>query len=150
MYDTDLVDVSRIPSVLIAEAERTRPGRKKKARGQPRDDLFFPCSTPLFLTHSTLDLACSFLSCLFPICLLTVNRLLSLPAHDFGQLPIDSSCPAHDPSLIAMPPPEGAQVDLGKAQVVDRAPKVIKELKFGVLYGPHGEIQKDSPNLWRP
>ena len=34
-----------------------------------------------------------------------------------------------------MQPPEGAQVDLVKAQVVDRAPKVIKELKFGVLYG---------------
>lgn len=33
-----------------------------------------------------------------------------------------------------MQPPEGAQVDLGKAQVIDRAPKVIKELKFGVLY----------------
>lgn len=33
-----------------------------------------------------------------------------------------------------MQPPEGAQVDLGKAQVIDSAPKVIKELKFGVLY----------------
>lgn len=33
-----------------------------------------------------------------------------------------------------MQPPEGAQVDLGKAQVIDRAPKVIKELKFGVMY----------------
>lgn len=33
-----------------------------------------------------------------------------------------------------MQPPEGAQIDLGKAQVIDRAPKVIKELKFGVLY----------------
>lgn len=33
-----------------------------------------------------------------------------------------------------MQPPEGSQVDLGKAQVVDRAPKVINELKFGVLY----------------
>jgi hypothetical protein len=33
-----------------------------------------------------------------------------------------------------MQPPEGAQVDLGKAQVIDRVPKVIKELKFGVLY----------------
>ncbi|KAB8202923.1 hypothetical protein BDV34DRAFT_143405 [Aspergillus parasiticus] len=32
-----------------------------------------------------------------------------------------------------MQPPEGVQVDLGKAQVIDRAPKVIKELKFGVL-----------------
>lgn len=34
-----------------------------------------------------------------------------------------------------MQPPEGAQIDLGKAQVIDRVPKVIKELKFGVLYG---------------
>lgn len=34
-----------------------------------------------------------------------------------------------------MQPPEGAQVDLGKAQVIDRVPKVIKELKFGVMYG---------------
>jgi hypothetical protein len=33
-----------------------------------------------------------------------------------------------------MQPPEGVQVDLGKAQVIDRVPKVIKELKFGVLY----------------
>lgn len=33
-----------------------------------------------------------------------------------------------------MQPSEGAQVDLGKAQVIDSAPKVIKELKFGVLY----------------
>jgi hypothetical protein len=33
-----------------------------------------------------------------------------------------------------MQPPEGAQVDLGKAQVIDSVPKVIKELKFGVLY----------------
>lgn len=33
----------------------------------------------------------------------------------------------------AMQPPEGAQMDLGKAQVIDRVPKVIKELKFGVL-----------------
>lgn len=33
-----------------------------------------------------------------------------------------------------MQPPEGAQVDLGKAQVIDRVPKVIKELKFGVMY----------------
>ncbi|KAJ5106015.1 DNA-directed RNA polymerase III largest subunit [Penicillium alfredii] len=32
-----------------------------------------------------------------------------------------------------MQPPEGAQIDLGKAQVIDRVPKVIKELKFGVL-----------------
>ncbi|KAJ5197811.1 DNA-directed RNA polymerase III subunit RPC1 [Penicillium cinerascens] len=32
-----------------------------------------------------------------------------------------------------MQPPEGAQMDLGKAQVIDRVPKVIKELKFGVL-----------------
>ncbi|CAG8193984.1 unnamed protein product [Penicillium salamii] len=32
-----------------------------------------------------------------------------------------------------MQPPEGAQVDLGKAQVIDSVPKVIKELKFGVL-----------------
>ncbi|GAT27839.1 LOW QUALITY PROTEIN: DNA-directed RNA polymerase III largest subunit [Aspergillus luchuensis] len=32
-----------------------------------------------------------------------------------------------------MQPPEGVQVDLGKAQVIDRVPKVIKELKFGVL-----------------
>jgi DNA-directed RNA polymerase III subunit RPC1 len=28
---------------------------------------------------------------------------------------------------------EAAKVDLGKAQVIDRVPKVIKELKFGVL-----------------
>ncbi|KZZ90018.1 DNA-directed RNA polymerase III largest subunit [Ascosphaera apis ARSEF 7405] len=28
---------------------------------------------------------------------------------------------------------EAVQIDLGKAQVVDRAPKVIKEIKFGVL-----------------
>jgi hypothetical protein len=34
-----------------------------------------------------------------------------------------------------MQPSEGAQIDLGKAQVIDRVPKVIKELKFGVLYG---------------
>lgn len=34
-----------------------------------------------------------------------------------------------------MQPPEGGQIDLGKAQVIDRVPKVIKELKFGVLYG---------------
>lgn len=41
----------------------------------------------------------------------------------------------HDPGFItAMQPPEGAQVDLGKAQVIDRVPKVINELKFGVLY----------------
>jgi len=33
-----------------------------------------------------------------------------------------------------MQPSEGAQVDLGKAQVIDRVPKVIKELKFGVMY----------------
>lgn len=33
-----------------------------------------------------------------------------------------------------MQPSEGAQIDLGKAQVIDRVPKVIKELKFGVLY----------------
>jgi hypothetical protein len=33
-----------------------------------------------------------------------------------------------------MQPPEGVQVDLGKAQVIDRVPKIIKELKFGVLY----------------
>ncbi|KAH2698625.1 hypothetical protein KXV51_002839 [Aspergillus fumigatus] len=32
-----------------------------------------------------------------------------------------------------MQPPEGVQVDLGKAQVIDRVPKIIKELKFGVL-----------------
>ncbi|KAJ5594031.1 DNA-directed RNA polymerase III subunit RPC1 [Penicillium hispanicum] len=32
-----------------------------------------------------------------------------------------------------MQPSEGAQIDLGKAQVIDRVPKVIKELKFGVL-----------------
>jgi DNA-directed RNA polymerase III subunit RPC1 len=36
-----------------------------------------------------------------------------------------------------MQPPESSQIDLGKAQVIDRVPKVIKELKFGVLYvGP--------------
>ena len=34
-----------------------------------------------------------------------------------------------------MQPSEGAQIELGKAQVIDRVPKVIKELKFGVLYG---------------
>lgn len=28
---------------------------------------------------------------------------------------------------------EAVQIDLGKAQVVDRVPKVIKEIKFGVL-----------------
>ncbi|KAJ5475611.1 DNA-directed RNA polymerase III subunit RPC1 [Penicillium diatomitis] len=32
-----------------------------------------------------------------------------------------------------MQPPESSQIDLGKAQVIDRVPKVIKELKFGVL-----------------
>ncbi|KAL4974054.1 hypothetical protein BDW66DRAFT_140782 [Aspergillus desertorum] len=32
-----------------------------------------------------------------------------------------------------MQPLEGVQADLGKAQVIDRVPKVIKELKFGVL-----------------
>ncbi|GAD97439.1 DNA-directed RNA polymerase III subunit RPO31 [Paecilomyces variotii No. 5] len=32
-----------------------------------------------------------------------------------------------------MQPPEAVQVDLGKAQVIDRVPKVIKELKFGVM-----------------
>lgn len=34
-----------------------------------------------------------------------------------------------------MQPLEDAQIDLGKAQVIDRTPKIIKELKFGVLYG---------------
>lgn len=34
-----------------------------------------------------------------------------------------------------MQPSEDAQIDLGKAQVIDRTPKIIKELKFGVLYG---------------
>ena len=30
---------------------------------------------------------------------------------------------------------DAVQIDhLGKSQVVDRAPKVIKEIKFGVLY----------------
>lgn len=33
-----------------------------------------------------------------------------------------------------MQAPEGVQIDLGKAQVIDSVPKVIKELKFGVLY----------------
>jgi DNA-directed RNA polymerase III subunit RPC1 len=33
-----------------------------------------------------------------------------------------------------MQPPEAVQIDLGKAQVIDRVPKVIKELKFGVMY----------------
>lgn len=28
---------------------------------------------------------------------------------------------------------ESMEVDLGKAQVIDNAPKVIKELKFGAL-----------------
>jgi DNA-directed RNA polymerase III subunit RPC1 len=32
-----------------------------------------------------------------------------------------------------MQPPEGAQVDLGKAQVIDSVPKVIKELKFKAM-----------------
>ncbi|KAJ5651806.1 DNA-directed RNA polymerase III subunit RPC1 [Penicillium longicatenatum] len=32
-----------------------------------------------------------------------------------------------------MQPSEDAQIDLGKAQVIDRTPKIIKELKFGVL-----------------
>jgi DNA-directed RNA polymerase III subunit RPC1 len=32
-----------------------------------------------------------------------------------------------------MQPSEAVKVDLGKAQVIDRVPKVIKELKFGVL-----------------
>lgn len=36
-----------------------------------------------------------------------------------------------------MQPLEGAQVDLGKAQVIDSVPKVIKELKFGVMYAGH-------------
>lgn len=31
---------------------------------------------------------------------------------------------------------DGAAIDPGKAQVVDRVPKVIKELKFGVLWVP--------------
>lgn len=35
---------------------------------------------------------------------------------------------------MQMQAPEAAPVDLGKAQVVDRVPKVIKEIKFGVLY----------------
>lgn len=39
-----------------------------------------------------------------------------------------------------MQPPEGAQVDLGKAQVIDSVPKVIKELKFGVLYAVHSVL----------
>lgn len=39
-----------------------------------------------------------------------------------------------------MQPPEGAQVDLGKAQVIDSVPKVIKELKFGVLYADHSHM----------
>ena len=38
-------------------------------------------------------------------------------------------------AIAVMQPPEGPTVDLGKAQVIDRVPKVIKELKFGVLYG---------------
>ncbi|KAI9371302.1 DNA-directed RNA polymerase III largest subunit [Aspergillus egyptiacus] len=42
--------------------------------------------------------------------------------------------PCHGHSLTAqMQPLEGVQADLGKAQVIDRVPKVIKELKFGVL-----------------
>jgi len=32
-----------------------------------------------------------------------------------------------------MQPPGAAQEDVGKAQVVDRVPKQIKELKFGLL-----------------
>ncbi|RAK72832.1 DNA-directed RNA polymerase III core subunit RPO31 [Aspergillus fijiensis CBS 313.89] len=43
-----------------------------------------------------------------------------------------SSCHDHHLTTV-MQPPEGVQVDLGKAQVIDRVPKVIKELKFGVL-----------------
>jgi DNA-directed RNA polymerase, beta'' subunit/160 kD subunit len=41
----------------------------------------------------------------------------------------------HAPTVTpAMQPPEAVQIDLGKAQVIDRVPKVIKELKFGVMY----------------
>jgi DNA-directed RNA polymerase III subunit RPC1 len=32
-----------------------------------------------------------------------------------------------------MQPLDAVPVDLGKAQVIDQVPKVIKELKFGVL-----------------
>jgi hypothetical protein len=46
--------------------------------------------------------------------------------------------PCHALQLTtAMQAPEGAQIDLGKAQVIDSVPKVIKELKFGVLYVVH-------------
>lgn len=49
--------------------------------------------------------------------------------------------PCHAPHLTtAMQPPEGAQVDLGKSQVIDSVPKVIKELKFGVLYAVHSHV----------
>lgn len=49
-----------------------------------------------------------------------------------------------------MQPPEGAQIDLGKAQVIDRAPKVIKELKFGVLYAvPSLLTQAGAGMRWR-
>ena len=36
---------------------------------------------------------------------------------------------------LAMQSAEAAHIDVGKAQVVDRVPKVIKEIKFGVMYG---------------
>lgn len=39
-----------------------------------------------------------------------------------------------------MQPLEGTQVDLGKAQVIDSVPKVIKELKFGVMYAGHSHM----------
>lgn len=51
-----------------------------------------------------------------------------------ASISVESLSSCHDHHLTTvMQPPEGVQVDLGKAQVIDRVPKVIKELKFGVL-----------------
>lgn len=54
---------------------------------------------------------------------------------------LDSPCHASH-LTTAMQPPEGAPVNLGKAQVLDSVPKVIKELKFGVLYADHSHLSR--------
>lgn len=63
--------------------------------------------------------------------------LVSFCRHRAQPASVQPPCLCHAPRVTtAMQPPEAAQVDLGKAQVIDRVPKVIKELKFGVLYEP--------------
>lgn len=39
---------------------------------------------------------------------------------------------------------ESVPVDPGKAQVVDRVPKVIKEIKFGVLYVEFSSVKPSN------